>query len=354
MPSFPIYKCASITQIEVGRRRVTWPIVKIKNCVECKSKTAIQVDSALEDAPCFKVLLHFSDDSNCEYAQIEITQTKPFFSKINHFVKCKMAVMSAQKEYQHSEEGTFLFSYNTVKKWNFPEFLKIAYLVEDKYINLDDTLYLSCEFSFTHGDKVSHTEILTYDQEIFQAPKVSQVSHLTNTIQKLYLSKKFCDVNIQVGDESLPAQKLVLCAQSPVFCAMFENDMKEMNTNVVKIEDVETDTLKLMLEFLHSNVMKEGLSIDEILKLFSAADKYQISLLKYQCAILLLSLMTVENVCEILTVADRHHDDFLLASVHNFLKVHYVQVFHSSNWKTFLNEDPKLFGNVMIEVFQNS
>lgn len=343
-------QCSSITRIDVNRRSVTWIIPKIKERMNIRNKTSIHVDTVL-DMPSFKLSFFFSDDLNCEYAQVEITQTSFLPNKKVPFVKCKITVISACEEYQHSYEDSHLFNSNPKEIWRFPEFIKIKNLVDDKYIYLDNTLCLLCEVSFAIGDAVSHVEIPSYLQSIYKVKKPQEINYLSSSIQNLYLSGKFCDVNLQAGDQTFPAHKIVLCARSPVFSAMFDADMKEKNTNVVEIADVDPNTLKKMLEFLHSDVMEQGMSTGEVCELYSAADKYQIATLKQKCTALLLSSMSESSVCEILYTADLHQDNFLLTIVHNFLKIH-PETFQLPDWEIFLNKYPKLFGKTMIRILK--
>lgn len=74
-----------------------------------KFRNNIHVYTAL-DMPNFKLSFFFSDDLNCEYAQMEIVQTSFLQSENGPFVKCKITVISAYKEYQHSYEDSHLFN----------------------------------------------------------------------------------------------------------------------------------------------------------------------------------------------------------------------------------------------------
>ncbi|KAG8193429.1 hypothetical protein JTE90_009646 [Oedothorax gibbosus] len=308
----------------------------------------------MKTQPSFKLSFSLGNETDSEHAQIEIVQTKPFSEKTNIFVKCKITVVSAQKEYEPSQTDTFYFDSDAESVWHFPKLIEITHLEDGKYIHLDDTLYLSCEFLFTtEGDPVYHTELPSYAFNAFEVAESARATNLSNSISKVYLDQKFCDVTLQVDNRTLLAHKVVLCAQSPVFCAMFENDTKEKNTNVIDITDVEVDTMELMLDFLHSDILKEDLSTEDICKLYSVADKYQISHFKQKCTRLLLSGLSVAEVCKVLILADLHQDDFLMSCVHNFVKYHANEIFHSSQWEEFNNENPILSGRIMLQVCKN-
>ncbi|KAG8172350.1 hypothetical protein JTE90_000018 [Oedothorax gibbosus] len=347
-------QCTSLSQFQVGKQSVVWPISEIHKCLESKEKIHFSVESFIETHPSFKLSFSHGNKADLEHAQIEIVQTKSFSENTNIFVKCKITVVSAQKEYEPSQTDTFSFDSDAESVWHFPKLIEITHLEEGKYIHLDDTLYLSCQFSFTtEGDPVYHTEIPSYAYNAFEVEECARVTNLSSSISKLYLDNQFCDVTLQVDNETFLAHKVVLCAQSPVFCAMFKNDTKEKNTNVVEITDVDVDTMELMLNFLHSDILKEDLSTEDICKLYSAADKYQISHFKQKCTRLLLSGLSVAEVCKVLILADLHQDDFLMSCVHNFVKYHANEVFHSSQWEEFNNENPVLSGRIMFQVWKS-
>ncbi|KAG8200565.1 hypothetical protein JTE90_000637 [Oedothorax gibbosus] len=345
-------QCFSVTRLNVSKRSVTWPVTKVKERVASKDKKYFHIESALESSPSFKLSISLYEDSKCEYAHIDIAQTKIFPQKRNIYVKCKITIISAHEQYQPSREDSFLFHLTVGEIWRFPDFITTANLKNNKYIHLNDTLYLECEFSFTFGggDSVTHVELPTYFQKAFKVKKPSRGNTLNSNFRKLYLEEKFCDVSLRVdiGNKTLfTGQKIVLCAQSPVFYAMFEK-----NPKTIEIVDVDAGTMKLLLEFLHTDEFEDDLSTDNVCKLYSAAYNYQILSLKEHCTLLLLSSLSVANVCEVLVIADTHQDNFLMAHVHNFLKRHGTACFQSLQWEKHLLENPNLFGKVMIQVLK--
>ncbi|KAG8195922.1 hypothetical protein JTE90_001156 [Oedothorax gibbosus] len=356
------YKFSSRTQIQVNKRCMTWPIAKVQQLRASFGKVYCLIEQALQNTPKFELSFSFSEDSNCEHAQIIITQC----SRTNHasvedciFVKCNIIVMSNCEEiYQLSQEDTCLFEPNAPKAWHFPNFIATAELEAGKHIHMDDTLYLLCEFSFSfQNSEVSHTELPSYSESVFRLPEALQTSNLSRSIKKFYTDATFCNVTVKVENHTFPAQKLILCAQSPVFHAMFTNDTKEKNTNVVEIEDIDDQTMKIMLEYLHTDaIVDEDLVLctpDDISWLYLAANKYQISHLKQYCIQRLLSIMAVDNIDDILTFADRYQEHFLMSYAQYFLKTCGIEIFQTETWYSFLHENPSLCGKIMIQAMKN-
>ncbi|KAG8201543.1 hypothetical protein JTE90_011218 [Oedothorax gibbosus] len=349
---------SSITRIQVNKNCVIWPIKNVEKLRTSKSKTSYHIKEALENIPSLELVFSMGDDSNEEYAQIDITQCSiksEISSSISIFVKCKMTVMSVSEEYQHSQEDTFLFELNAPQTWHFPKFIAINNLKADKYIHMNDTLFIMCEFWFSSKGYPTFHEQRAALSHVLQMPHVPQASPLNNNIQKLYTSATLCDVELRVGNFTFPAHKVVLCAQSPVFLAMFSNDMKENSTNVIEIVDFRSPIIQMMVEFLHSDNIKdaERLQIEDICDLYSVADFYQILHLKQFCTRLLLSdMVQINGPYSVLRLADRYEDHFLMSCALHFIQTWGIEYFLSGDWKMFLDENPSLCGKVMIEVMK--
>ena len=59
---------------------------------------------------------------------------------------------------------------------------------------------------------------------------------LSNDLQIAFENKQFCDVKIICGTEEFTCHKIILCARSKVFQAMFNSKMYEALNSVVHIE----------------------------------------------------------------------------------------------------------------------
>merc|ERR1712154_636228 len=69
-----------------------------------------------------------------------------------------------------------------------------------------------------------------------------------------------CDCTVIVieqnkDDQIFPVHRAILMSSSPVFQAMFENDMVEKKNSEVKIEDIPSDAVKLMLDYIYGGVL---------------------------------------------------------------------------------------------------
>ena len=95
---------------------------------------------------------------------------------------------------------------------------------------------------------------------------------------------KLSDIEFVVSGVTVDAHKAIVCARSPVFAAMFANEMLESRIGRVNITDVSVETFRLFLLFLYTGLLDES-SFDEKLKY--CADKYQVKTLSDLCGGLL-------------------------------------------------------------------
>ena len=62
---------------------------------------------------------------------------------------------------------------------------------------------------------------------------------------------KHSDVEIVVSGHQFKAHKAILAARSPVFAAMFDNQMKESQQNRVEINDIDEEVFEKVLRFIY-------------------------------------------------------------------------------------------------------
>ncbi|KAG8183725.1 hypothetical protein JTE90_002790 [Oedothorax gibbosus] len=200
---------------------------------------------------------------------------------------------------------------------------------------IDNNLSVHCEFELSFG-----LTAYAIEQQKFLPPAKPQQQRvhnpLTTDLRSMFVDQKFCDVSFRVGGRTLGAHRLILCARSPVFSAMFDNDMKEKRDDSVDIDDLDYATLRGLLMFLYTDQMEEGLGFESVLKLYGAADKYQVASLRGKCVALLEQGISVDNFCEVLAKADLHRDGKLADAVKNFMTSHLQEIMTWSAWKDFM------------------
>ncbi|GFR29112.1 TD and POZ domain-containing protein 3 [Trichonephila clavata] len=142
----------------------------------------------------------------------------------------------------------------------------------------------------------------------FGVEETDKGDDLKEDFEKLYAEDILSDVQLSTATQTFHAHKNILSARSPVFRAMFSNDMKEKIEECVPVPDLEADTVHRMLLYMYTNALK-GLHWESATKLYAAADKYQIVALKNKCSSFLICSLCPSNLCEILMLSDMQDAD---------------------------------------------
>ncbi|GFT37560.1 protein maternal effect lethal 26 [Nephila pilipes] len=200
---------------------------------------------------------------------------------------------------------------------------------KDTYL-INDVLALQCEFIVSTGNpESSSSEIQTVYAKV---EKDKPINSLGNDMQLLFNGQKYCDVTFKLADgKCIKVIKAILSARSAVFNAMFENNMSEKSSGVVEVSDVDYDTLRRLLFFIYTDTLEDIYDHATAVKLYIAADKYQILSLKDQCSKYLATKIPSESICDVMYLASKYGDQNLKNAILKIGK-HPINVVNSCRW----------------------
>ncbi|CAL1281800.1 unnamed protein product [Larinioides sclopetarius] len=178
------------------------------------------------------------------------------------------------------------------------------------------------------------------------AKELSKCPSALDDFNVLCKDQLLTDVVLKTATKSFRAHRNVLCARSSVFKAMLINDMKEKNTDSIKVEDLEDDTVQRLLLFLYSDNLEE-LQWESAVQLYNAANNYAIERLKVLCSSFLVDNLSSSMASELLLLADTHNDTDLKRIVEDFILEHDEEVFCSDEWENLSQRNPHLFMKTM-------
>ncbi|GFX38446.1 TD and POZ domain-containing protein 4 [Trichonephila clavipes] len=228
---------------------------------------------------------------------------------------------------------------------------------KDHYL-LDDVLQLHCECDIATGTIWEQIEKISYGchpliqkqslvQEDLESKKTSLDStkilkeNLESSLEENFL----CDTKLKTKTRTFPAHKFILGARSPVFKAMFNNDMKERNSECVDIDDLEDDTVQRMLQYMYTATVPD-LQWNSACNLYTATDKYEILSLKSKCVSFLKDNLTQDNACDLLILADMHQDEDLKSAVQDYILTH-RDILYTNEWELFMETNVRLAAGLM-------
>jgi hypothetical protein len=135
--------------------------------------------------------------------------------------------------------------------------------------------------------------------------KMRYLTTLTGGLETLLSTGQHSDIDIVIGERTFPCHKVILCAMSPYFEAMFYHDMRENRDGVVKLHDIDEDIFEKILEFLYTG--KDVVSEENAEKIFRAASLMQIPCLQATCEDFLLTQVSPDNCIGIWKIAQAHN-----------------------------------------------
>ncbi|GFY75413.1 TD and POZ domain-containing protein 4 [Trichonephila inaurata madagascariensis] len=170
---------------------------------------------------------------------------------------------------------------------------------------------------------------------------------LKEDFETLYAEGILSDVQLRTATQTFNAHKNILSARSPVFRAMFSNDMMEKVQECVPVPDLEADTVRRMLLYMYTKALKD-LHWESAMKLYAAADKYEIVALKTKCSSFLICNLCPSNLCEVLVLADMHADDNFKRVAQDYALLYEEEVFSSDEWNEFAKNNGPLAAETML------
>ncbi|CAL1272629.1 unnamed protein product [Larinioides sclopetarius] len=333
--------CFLRSRIEAEKKDYLWSLEKHYSLLNVSNISIPLFHAAMHGINALKVELIQKYDS----LRIRIF-TENHLSK-SAYVRCKISLLDSQGNTIASAEDGYIFERNLRSDiWQFPDFIK-------SQSSADFVFNFSFNFTVTSKRDEKISEQNFYEFPLYQElGSVASKDPLNSDLLRLYNEQKFCDVALKSGDKEFGAHKNILSIRSPVFDSMFQNDMLEKSTGVVNITDVDAEILNMMLEYIYSDKL-EDLQMENAMKLYQAADKYQILSLKNKCSSLLKSTLTTRNVFRVLAFADDHHDDKLQTAVKDFICIFGYELLDSDMWRNFMAERTSLAAEIMHQVTIN-
>ncbi|XP_055350640.1 speckle-type POZ protein-like [Paramacrobiotus metropolitanus] len=132
------------------------------------------------------------------------------------------------------------------------------------------------------------------------APSAMQSSKDRLDLQQLRESQTLSDCKLVCAGQEVPVHRAILAAQSPVFAAMFQNDMLEKSSGVCKIDDIGVDVLEMMINFAYTRAPFEA---NNLMELWHAADKYDMEDLRAECVRRMTNSITTDNALQYFSFA---------------------------------------------------
>ncbi|XP_047918748.1 speckle-type POZ protein-like isoform X1 [Anser cygnoides] len=344
MSSGPVAESWCYTQVKVVKFSYMWTINNFSFCREEMGE--VLKSSTFSSGPndkmkwCLRVNPKGLDDESKDYLSLYLLLVSCPKSEVR--AKFKFSLLNAKREETKAMESQRAYRFVQGKDWGFKKFIRRDFLLDEANGLLpDDKLTLFCEVS------VVQDSVNISGQSNTNTLKVPEC-RLAEDLGNLWETTRFTDCSFYVGGQEFKAHKSILAARSPVFNAMFEHEMEEskkvsltedfahkylyivkkgkraenlkccnLRKNRVEINDVDPEVFKEMMRFIYTGKAPNLEKMAD--NLLAAADKYALERLKVMCEEALCSNLSVENVADILILADLHSAEQLKAQAIDFI-----------------------------------
>ena len=129
---------------------------------------------------------------------------------------------------------------------------------------------------------------------------------------------------------------------------MFEHQTKEKQEKRVTFEDLSSNVVAGLLEFVYTDKVSNITTLAP--DLLAAAHKYDIPRLKTLCEEAMVSQLNNDNVAEYFFLADLYDANQLRPAAKKFTVKHLYEVKKTYGWKKLQNERPQLTEEVIDEL----
>ena len=217
-----------------------------------------------------------------------------------------------------------------------------GYYIRESIYN-DDTQHLRAEIE----GKNSEIRNLKSDHKTEMKAK-EDWENLNGLAGKLFGDKEFADLKLVCKEKTLNCHKAVISCQSEVFKNMIKNkSLIEKPAEVMEIEEIDmnSDSMEQLVFYLYHTKIKDTKKIN--IDLLMAADKYMVRGLLDLCVKHLKSNLTLENVLDVLVMAERTNQKSLFDSASRFVRTNSGKLKKTNAYNEMFEKDPKFIGCVL-------
>ena len=166
----------------------------------------------------------------------------------------------------------------------------------------------------------------------------------TNLLQYANQSRiegHFNNVTINVGNQSIPANRMVLSCHSVFFEKMFKCNMKEKYEHNVEIERVNGNLVKNLIDYIY--VGSIDINEDNVMELLEAADYLQMEQVKSFCWEFLKSNFNIsrDNWLDMLKIAILYRGNEIKNQVHHYISSHFDDITQTEDFKALSCDELK-------------
>ncbi|GIY32887.1 speckle-type POZ protein [Caerostris darwini] len=242
-----------------------------------REKQFVLKERSLMDEPMVNLVFStFQDDHADDRIRVAMTlRTGEIEGNPIKYMICKLFILARQGLKIECGRCEHVFKKDSMEVVLLPLYFWKSQLDDRKgNIYMKGALVLQCEFAFSTGIEFSEVEETVYGSCATLSFITSPRRHLGGLLQ----SEEFTDLTLLASHKEFRVHKVILQVQSPRFAELIPQspDNPRDDSTELRIEDISSSTLDLMLQFMYSGALQD-MDWDAAVSLYVAASNYGIS-----------------------------------------------------------------------------
>lgn len=160
----------------------------------------------------------------------------------------------------------------------------------------------------------------------------------------------YADFTIKCSDGvELKVHRVFLAHNSAYFMKLFTTDMQESDQNRVEFTDIDSETMENAMNYMY-NYFHRAKTLDKVMNLYYAGDKFQHEGIQITSMSHLLSLIELSNVLEIFFFAELFSIDKVLMACLSTIMENYEKLKLTEEWKELTKQQFEKFTDAIFEL----
>jgi len=260
--------------------------------------------------------------------------------------KTKYILSIINKDGAKSVSETFNYTFDDFDGYGEQKFVSHEAL-QNNDLNLlpDDVLTIHCAITVLQEEE---TVVTSGTNRPLLSPEarsdMEEEVPILKCVKESYINGQFTDCVIVCQGREFNCHKMILAGMSPVFNATFTHDMEESRSGRIVINDLDVDTVGKMLAYIYSGQIAKMDGKEETL--LAAAEKYDLPGLKSLCEDALSKAMNIDNVLDMLLLADLHKAGRIKSLAISFIIENAQEIVSQEGWSKKLEKFPTLLSDL--------
>uniref|UniRef100_A0A0K0F324 Speckle-type POZ protein (inferred by orthology to a human protein) n=1 Tax=Strongyloides venezuelensis TaxID=75913 RepID=A0A0K0F324_STRVS len=318
----------------IEKAGLIWPIDKFSVCREKTgdSRKSVIFHSKTDDKVKWYLEMYPNGSEDIDKDYISLYLHINVIDNIDVTTMWNLYVLNQEGEKEYVSFFNTRFN-KTSERHGDPKFLKRDFVINGKTILVNDTLVLGCSIFYFCNDEntVNKSTINSVNEPL---------SMLFCDLNNLFVSPKFSDCIIKVGDSEIDVHRCILASRSEAFDLILKEKENECASNIIEIYDFSLEVVKEMIKYLYTGELP---NTDEMAcEMLAIGDKYKLEELKLAAEESLIRSLNKKNVCDYIVKSEDHSAENLKEWCLRFIGLNPNILAKSEEWKKVIIEHPAL------------